>query len=38
MSLGEGASKHIEVSNEKISLVYFSFPSGSIFPEIKEGL
>ncbi len=37
---GQGAPRRveIEISTGKVSLVYFSFPSNSIFPEIEQGL
>ena len=38
VGLREKNPQHIEAHSRKISLVYFSFPSGSAFPKIKEGL
>jgi hypothetical protein len=38
MGIGEGTPRHIRISYGKVDLVYFSFPSNSIFPKINEGL
>ena len=34
----QGAPKYVEVSAGKVTLVWFSFPNKSYFPEIKNGL